>query len=110
MDSWKISQRRTINEHFLPGSIMFSFLTNTTELCHLGGQGKTFLWKVCVMHSHKSSILHLFHSLIGVDATLFSKIPREQRGFSGGEQSGKAKKAPLVEKIFKAALRFDIDN
>lgn len=64
------------------------------------------------MHSHKLSILHLCHSLIGVSSitTLFSKIPWELRGFSGGEQSGKAKNAPVVEKIFKAALRFDIDN
>lgn len=112
MDSGKIRQRRTINEHFPPGSVVFSFLTNTTGLHHLGGQGRVFLWKVCAMHSHKLSILQLFHSLIGVDATttLISKISWEQRGFSGGEQSGKAKKAPVVEKIFKAALRFDIDN
>lgn len=55
---------------------------------------------------------YLFHSFIGVDTTttLFFKIPWEQRGFSGGEQSGKDKKAPVVKKIFKAALRFDIDN
>lgn len=47
-----------------------------------------------------------------MDATtaLFFKITWEQRVFSGGEQKGKAKKAGVVEKIFKAALGFDIDN
>lgn len=70
-----------------------------------------FLWKGCIKHSHKLSILHLLHSLIGVGVinSLFSKISWEQREFIGGEQSGKAKKVPVV-KVLKAALRFDIDN